>query len=70
MDSVTTTVIAIIVCGAITIAGMFSYSRGQSQCRIEAVEVGVAEWVVVSPSGETEFRWKTPEQQERKDAEP
>ena len=38
------------------------FEKREKKFRMDAVENGVAEWVVVGPDGRTEFRWKKPAQ--------
>lgn len=38
------------------------FDRREKKFKMDAVENGVAEWVVVGPDGRTEFRWKKPAQ--------
>lgn len=39
-------------------SAFIGFSLGQKATRIEAVEKGHAEWVVVNKTGETLFKWK------------
>lgn len=43
-----------------------AYRSGMRRVRKEAVEAGVAEWVVTGSNGQTEFRWKEVGSDERK----